>query len=233
MKKIFFALLCFVSTHSFSQIKIGIEGGYNSTSFSQAGESSATAYRMFPSSISTFNAGIVSEIPLSKKIFLQPGLLYFGNGTQIVEKGGESGYEGYAHSTIRLYYLRLPVNVVYKMKLNSHLNFLAGAGLYAAKGLSGTVKGNSEGMSPFAGPYAYAFNYKVDFSKDKLYSSQNTTFINAFDFGFNVLAGLEFKCFQLTAKYSRSFSEIYSYDGYNYKNAVFECSLAYLFSLKK
>ncbi len=115
------------------------------------------------------------------------------------------------------------------MRLNGHLNFLAGAGLYAAKGLSGTVKGNSEGMSPFAGPYAYSFNYKVDFSKDVAFSSQNTTFIKAFDFGFNVLAGLEFRRFQLTAKYSRGFSEIYSDNGYNYKNAIFEFSIAYLF----
>ncbi len=57
--------------------------------------------------------------------------------------------------------------------------------------------------------------------------------IKPFDIGFNVLAGVEFKGFQLTARYSRSFSEIYSDDGYNYKNASFEFSIAYSFSLKK
>jgi hypothetical protein len=94
MKKIFFFLLCVVSTDGFSQIKFGVEGGFNSSSFAQSGESSVAGYGMSPSSISTFNAGIVSEIPLSKKIFLQTELLYFANGTHIDGQGGESGYEG-------------------------------------------------------------------------------------------------------------------------------------------
>ncbi len=233
MKKIFFVLLCFLSMHGFSQIKIGVAGGYSSASFAQSGETDIPGYGNSSSSISTFNMGIVSEIPLGKKIFLQPGLLYFGNGTHIDEQGGESGYEGSSHTTIQLYYLRLPVNIVYKMKLNNRFNLLVGTGLYVAKGLSGTGKGNSKGSSPFSGPYAYSFNNKVDFSDDNSPSSQNDTKIKPFDFGFNVLAGIEWRNFQLTANYSHSFLQGYADGGYNYKNAVFGISLAYLFTLKK
>src|ERR1700691_226183 len=173
MKKILFVLLCFISTHSYSQIKIGIEGGYNSARFAQSGESLDPGYGSSPSSISTFHAGIVSEILLGRNIFLQPGLFYFGNGTHLDEQGGDSGYEASSHTTIQLYYLRLSLNAVYKMALNEQLNFLAGAGLYAAKGLSGTTKGNGEGISPLAGPFAYAFKERVDFSNDTSSSSPN------------------------------------------------------------
>jgi hypothetical protein len=129
--------------------------------------------------------------------------------------------------------LRLPVSVVDRMKLANHFYFVAGAGLYAAKGISGTAKGNDEGMSSFSAPFAYTFDKKVDFSSDNSLSPQSTTFIKPFDFGWNLLAGLEWTRFQITATYSRSFSEIYSDGGYNYKNSVLEFTLAYLFSLKK
>jgi Outer membrane protein beta-barrel domain len=231
MKKIFFFLLCFVSTHSFSQIKIAAEGGYNSARFVQSGETPSADYGNSPSSISTFNAGIVSEIPLSKKIFLQPALLYFGNGTHIEGQAINPGYESFSHTAIQIYYLRLPVNVVYKMKLNNQFKLLAGAGLYAAKGLSGTGKGIIEGSGLSTTAFAYAFNSKVNFSNDN--SSSNETNINPFDFGFNLLAGIECKNFQLTANYSHGFSQVYSDGGYNYKNAEFGIALAYLFSLKK
>jgi hypothetical protein len=233
MKKIFFVLCCFVSTRSYSQIKIGVEGGYHSASFAQSGETSAPGYGMSPFSISGFNAGIVSEIPLSKKIFLQPGLLYFSNGTHIIGQGGISGYTGSSYTAIQLYYLRLPVNVVYKMKLNNRFNLLVGAGLYTAKGLSGTGKGNEEETSPFARPSAYSFNSKVDFSDDDSPSSANNTKIKPFDFGFTVLAGIEWGNFQLTANYSHGFSQVYADGGYQYKNVAFGITLAYLFAVKK
>jgi hypothetical protein len=231
MKKIFFLLLLFISTHSFSQIKIGFAGGYNSAKFVQAGNPPLSDYGNFPSSINIFNAGIVSEIPVSKKIFLQPALLYFGNGTHINGESLNPGYATYSHTDIQIYYLRLPVNIVYKMKLNNQFKLLAGAGLYAAKGLSGTGKGIIEGSGISGLPFAYAFNSKINFTSGN--SSANDTNIKPFDFGINILAGVEWKSFQLTANYSRGFSQVYSDGGYNYKNAVFSVSLAYLFSLKK
>src|SRR5580704_14097967 len=100
MKKVILALLCLVSIHGFSQIKIGLEGGFNSASFAQSGETSAPGYRMSPASISTFNAGIASEIPFSKKIYLHLGLLYFATGTNINGQGDESGYVGSSYTAI-------------------------------------------------------------------------------------------------------------------------------------
>jgi hypothetical protein len=50
-------------------------------------------------------------------------------------------------------------------------------------------------MSSFAGPFAYAFNNKVDFSSQNSLSPQSTTFIQPFDFGWSVLAELELNRF--------------------------------------
>jgi outer membrane protein with beta-barrel domain len=231
MKKLFFVLFFFVSTHSFSQIKTGIEAGYNSARFAHSGEIPLADYGNSTSSISTFHAGIISDIPLSKKIFLQPALLYYGNGTHINGQALDPGYESSSNTTIQIYYLRLPVNVVCKMKLNNRVKLMAGTGLYAAKGLSGTGKGNIEGSGLSGLPFAYVFNSKVNFSTDN--SSSNETNINPFDFGFNFLAGIEWKNFQLTANYSQGFSQVYADGGFKYKNAVLGISLACLFSLKK
>ena len=233
LKKILFVFLCLVAMDCFSQIKIGIEGGYNAASFAQSGETPIADNKMSQSSLSTFAAGIMSEIPLNKRMFLQPELLYFGNGTYLDEHGTLPGYESSSHTAIQLYYLRLPVSVADKLMLSNHFYFVPGAGLYAAKGLLGTAKGNDEGSSSFAGPFAYDFNKKVDFSNRNSLSPQSTTFIQTFDFGWCVQAGLELNRFEFKATYTNSFSEIYSVGGYHYKNSVLELSLTYLFFLLK
>jgi hypothetical protein len=236
MKKILFILLVFISAKSFSQIKIGLQAGYNSANFAQYGAAPLSDYGITTSAISTFNAGVVSEIPLHKRLSLQGSLFYFGSGSNVVGSGGEPAGMSYSNTTLRLFYLRLPVNIVYKIKLNDQLNILTGAGLYIAKGLSGTQKGYQYYNGDFPPYFDTTFlNNKVHFA-DKANSSDPIT-VKSFDFGYNILAGLEWKEFQLTATYCHGFSQVFpegSNDaGYNYKNAVFGVSLAYLFTLKK
>jgi hypothetical protein len=230
MKKLFLGLACFISAHSFAQVKFGIEAGYNAASYNLAQVPDAD-YGNIPASVGTFNAGILSEIPLSKKIFLQPALLYFSNGTVIDGLGDEANYASYSHTSIQVYYLRLPVNMVYKLKLAKGVHFLAGAGLYAARGLSGTGKGNIGGAGSSPQPFAYSYNGKVYFTTAP--SSSDETNISPFDAGFSALAGIQWKNFQLTADYSHGFSQVYSKGGFNYKDQAAGISLAYLFSLKR
>ncbi|HEY4874489.1 MAG TPA: outer membrane beta-barrel protein [Puia sp.] len=227
MKKVFLVLVFFVSTRGLAQVKMGIEGGYNAARFAQSPETILSDNGYSPFSISTFNAGIVLEIHISKKIFLQPELLYFGNGTIINGHGGDAGYENSSHEFIEVYYLRLPVNVVYKIKLTDKLHVLVGTGLYGAKGLSGRGKGNIEESGPSSGPSAYAYNSKVNFSGDN--SSANQTNIKPVDVGFDLLAGIEWNNFQLQANYSRGFSPIFNDVGYHYKNVVSGVSLLFIF----
>jgi|ERR1035438_5351041 hypothetical protein len=98
LKKIFFVSVCFVSTDSFSQMKIGVEGGYNAASFAQSGETPIADNEIYRLSISTFTAGLVSEIPLNRKMYLQPELLYFGNGRHLDEQGALPGYQSSSHT---------------------------------------------------------------------------------------------------------------------------------------
>jgi len=232
LKNFFLVSAFFFAKQGYSQLKFGVEGGYNAARFAPSGATPVGDNAISWSSVNAFAAGITSEIPLTRKMMLQPALLFFGNGTYLGDQSTLPGYYSSSRTTIRLYYLRLPVSVVDRIKLDNHLYFVAGAGVYAAKGISGRAKGSDEGMSAYSTPFAYTFDKKVDFSNGISLSPQSTTFIKPFDFGWQLQGGLEWTGVELTATYSRGFSSIYSENGYHYKNAAFAISLGYFFPLK-
>jgi hypothetical protein len=167
---------------------------------------------------------------------LQPALLYYGNGSNVLGSSFSSSVTEYSNTTIKADYLRLPINVVYKLVISDDVNALGGAGLYIARGLSGTEKGYQYSNSNFP-PYSSdsaQVNNKVQFTTASA-SGENTTALKPMDFGYNVLLGIEYHSFELTANYSRGFLKAYTnptFD-YNFKNNTLAISVAYLFSLKK
>jgi Outer membrane protein beta-barrel domain len=232
VKKLITIAACFISTGAFTQPKIGVQIGYNSARFAQSKGTNASDNGYSTSSLSKYNAGFLLEIPLSKKIFLQPALLYFGNGSQI---NGQSGLlpanENYSHTTIQLQYLRLPVNLIYKTKLSNRVDLLVGTGLYLAKGISGKGKGKAEVADSANGIYSYSFYSPVNFTYATSYAVE--TNVNPYDEGFDLLVGIEWQHVQLIANYSRGFPQIYSFDGFGYRNSVFGLNLTYQFAVKK
>jgi hypothetical protein len=236
MKKLIFCLLCFVATHSFAQFQLGFQTGYNSSRFFEGSPSPSSDYGIATSAISSFNVGAIAEIRIADQLFLQPGLLYYGNGSNAIGSSFTADVTNYSNTTIRANYLRLPVNAVYKLVISDKVDALGGAGLYVAKGLGGTEKGykySNENLPPYTSDSTQV-NNKVAFSSDAS-SSPNTTTLNSIDFGYDVLAGIQYKSFELTANYSRGLTKAYvnpDFD-YNFKNNTFSVSVAYLFSVKK
>ncbi len=235
MKKIILSLLCFTASYSFSQFSIGLTGGYNSSKFFESG-SVPSQYGISTSAISSFNAGVLAEIKLSGQFFLQPALLYYANGSAVLSSSFLSSNTSYSNTTIRANYLRLPVNVVYKLFISDQFNALGGAGLYVARGLSGTEKGYQYSNGDFP-PYltdSIQVNNKVQFTNGSA-SGENTTALKPMDFGYDVLLGVEYHSFELTANYSRGLLKADTNPAfdYNFKNNTLAISVAYLFSLKK
>jgi hypothetical protein len=148
MKKILL-LACFliISMSTFAQMpSIGVKSGLNiATITNPDGGNSVSS-----SSIATFNAGVFVDFKFGN-FSLQPALNYTGKGGNYTENlyyyfpnavpgpnisnGSGAGTEQIKE---QLYYLQLPVNIVYHLPVVVG-NIYFGAGPYIAQGLSGKI----------------------------------------------------------------------------------------------
>ena len=119
LKNLIFCALLFSFTTSFAQIKLEAQIGYNDANLSNIGRLPFKDYQYY-SSINFFQAGAGAEIPLGKKWFLEPTLLYFGNGSHISEQTFNPGIDWDLKVDVRLYYLRIPVNFIIRLILVNH-----------------------------------------------------------------------------------------------------------------
>jgi hypothetical protein len=137
-----------------------------------------------------FNFGINAEIPVGVDFYFQPGLVFTIKGAKDQEVILGQNYK----STLKITYLELPLNFLYKPLLGKgHL--LLGFGPYAALGIGGTSK-NEGGGSNESQKIKFKNNVKISDPADVVY-------LKPIDAGANLLAGYEFSnkiSFQLNAQ---------------------------------
>jgi hypothetical protein len=221
MKKFLFFIPFFLSLTGFAQIRLELMGGYNDVNLSNIGRLPFSANH-FPQGeyvpISSFHAGAAVKIPLGKKWALEPGLLYSGNGGHMNAAYLYPGISSFFDVNIHLYYLRLPVNVLYKIVTAGPFHVFAGAGLYVARGIRGNEKGqvSSEGYMPLT---AETINDKVRFGSQP---SSDGTYLaaTAYDFGYTILAGIGWKDFQLRPSISNGFIKVFPGSDKLYNSAM-------------
>jgi len=157
-----------------------------------------------------FHAGLNAEVPLGTGFYLQPGVLYSIKGAEFNN-----------NAKVKLSYIEVPINFVYKPILGSG-NMLLGFGPYAGFGIGGKIKsGGSE--------------TDIDFGSS--YNAANpATYFNSFDAGGNLLAGYEFAnkmSFQLNAQLGlvniNKENEVITADKTRWRNTGFGASLGYRF----
>jgi len=157
-----------------------------------------------------FHAGLNAEVPLGTGFYLQPGVLYSIKGAEFNN-----------NAKVKLSYIEVPINFVYKPILGSG-NMLLGFGPYAGFGIGGKIKsGGSE--------------TDIDFGSS--YNAANpATYFNSFDAGGNLLAGYEFAnkvSFQLNAQLGlvniNKENEGITADKTRWRNTGFGASLGYRF----
>lgn len=116
--------------------------------------------------VKTWNIAGIAEIPTKYGFWLQSGLALANKGSVM--------YEDALTTTTRLMYLQIPVNLIYKFDFPGLGKFYAGAGGYAARGISGE------------------FDYETPSSQtsDKVrFGNQND--FKAMEYGASFVAGLE------------------------------------------
>lgn len=222
-----FALAVFLFTNTRGQIKAGLQAGGTISEFTSAHHLGNQYFRSYSTNpYASFSMGLTGEIGIYKKISLQSAISIVSKGSGLrTETSFSMNYRN-----IQVIYLQVPVNIVYKYYSDKNNSAFIGGGLYAGRGIWGVEAGNG-----FSTRGNYIIGNKIIFSTENPGQSLPTN-IKPFDIGFNVLAGVTLNQFEISAAFSRGFSNVLSnaelYDG-NYKNTTVSILLAYYLMLKK
>jgi hypothetical protein len=125
----FFSMPLFAQqmTHNENKTTFGVRGGVN---FQTMNGKDANGNK-FDYNIKTgFHAGVNAEIPLGTGSYLQPGVLYSQKGAEVNN-----------NNKVKLTYIEIPVNFLYKPVLGAG-RMLLGFGPYIGFGLGGKVTSN-------------------------------------------------------------------------------------------
>ena len=177
----------------------------------------------------------MGELDLRHNWYLVPSLLYFETGSHLGTAQGIAQPTtdvsfNFTDTHLKIYSLRLPVNFIYKIQIDSSLKIILGGGPYIAMALSGTEKGNAYGYSTSntSDLVDLPINNTVQKSNQVSYATLGISRTAPFDIGGQFLAGLEFRNkYQFSFAYSRGFSFAYRNGYANAGNNVFTLSLGY------
>lgn len=214
-----FFVMAFAAITSYAQVSLGIRGGYVNTGLESSGAAPGTTRQ------DNWQAGLYANIPLFERGYLQPGIGY-------IVKGAGLGY-ALSHpvnlfssgaTKLKLQYLELPVNLVYKVPVSFGKLFI-GAGPYAAYCLRGDynlavysngqlVQSGSQQLGFEMAPNVFGTNINVQ----------------RWDAGLNFSAGVELNCFlTLSGHYGYGLVDIDKSAGNDFRNRYWGVSLGFLF----
>jgi len=151
-----------------NDISIGLLGGINIQNFYGKNSNGENLnYNLMPG----FHAGANINLPVGPDIFIQPGLLFSF-------KGARQEILTDQIRTTKLYYIEVPLNLLYRPQLGDG-HILLGCGPYGAYGIKGKEINSTYGTVPIK------FLNKADLSDDSY------IYYKPFDAGINILVGYE------------------------------------------
>jgi Outer membrane protein beta-barrel domain len=212
------AMFFFVSI-SHAQVSLGIRGGYVNTGLASSGNKTAPG----TSTQDDWQAGAYLNIPLFTRGYLQAGAGYIVKGAGLDYTNSHPGLFSSGANKLKLQYLEIPVNMVYKFPV-SFGKLVVGAGPYAAYCLRGKYNlvaydGSKQVQSGFQ-------QLNFDSSPNIFGTNMN---LQRWDAGLNFTAGIEFNCFfTLSAHYGYGMVDI-DKSSNELKNRYWGISLGFLF----
>ncbi len=162
-------------TYDANRTTFGVRAGVNFTTITGK---NASGSRLDNNIKTGVNLGLNAEVPVGTGLYVQPGVLY-------TQKGAEYN----DNTSLKLTYVEVPVNLIYKPVLGAG-RMLLGFGPYVGFGLGGKHKA------------ANGDETDVEFTKD-YDASINKPQLKGIDYGANFLAGYELSnnlSFQLNAQ---------------------------------
>lgn len=200
---VFACALLFTTTVHAQDASVAIKAGVNLANVTISDNGSIDDAK----TLTSFQAGVQADLPITKFFSLQPGLYFTGKGAKT--SVGSSSDATYYKASSNPMYIELPLNAVFKLPLSKDNNFFVGAGPYAAMGIAG--KNKVEGKV-----FGVAFNSSenIKFSNDDPTTSTQEGagigIMRRFDYGLNGVAGFEADAFLLTLQYGYGLANIAS-----------------------
>lgn len=154
--------------------------------------------------LTSFQVGLLTDIPLGGIVHLQPGVVFTGKGAK-AERGNE-GDLNYYKATVNPFYVEIPATVLLKVPMSASSAFIAGAGPYLGIGVSGKRKVesalfNSERNIRFSNDDPATFNQEEGAALGVL---------RRFDYGLNTTVGIESRSIVLSANYGYGLAKLQS-----------------------
>ncbi len=203
MKKVLISLaaLCLmVALPAQAQIKFGIKAGANISSLS--GDKNAMIDEI--KNAANYHAGLLVQYNIGN-FAIQPEVLLSTQGAELVNDGTSEALNFYSAVTgesvpntftLKTTYLEVPVNLQYGINVGGMARVYVQAGPYASLLLADEM----EGTESFYEKYK---EYAGELSQD----GGIAQFVNKFDYGVGVGAGIEVLFMQLSVKYDFSLAE--------------------------
>lgn len=226
MKKLqfaFMALVCVLAVQVAQAQKSSVilKGGVNLANISNSENGDVSDARM----LTSWHAGGVIDLAILDVLSIQPGLFYTSKG---IKTERNIPVFGTTTTTFNPQYIELPLNLVLKAPISETSRFFAGAGPYVAMGVAGKYKVKSD-----LGSNEYDIEFNDDDPLTQEQEDAGAYKVRKFDYGVNVLAGLELDRFVISANYGLGLAKIYAADdnGDNDKNKhrVFSVSVGIKF----
>lgn len=225
-KKIVLSLMAVgLSAAAMAQVRVGIKGGLNVANITNTNSGNVDDSK----SLTSFHIGAIADLPLSEVISFQPGVFYTGKGSKL-ERGDENSTT-YFRSETNPRYIEIPLNFVGKIPLGEQTKIFLGVGPYAAFGVGGQNKYTFRTpITETSGEADIKWDDDTPFNDDD--PNQGYDKYKRFDYGGNILAGVEFGNFLLSAQYGLGLGKILSgaddSSDDKSKNRVWSFSVGYL-----
>lgn len=179
------------------EVQLGVKGGVNFATVTGDDYDS-------PDSRTTFNLGLLAEIPFSQRFSIQPEVYYSGQGFNIDSGNTANPFENDGKLEYKLDYIQVPVL----------------AKVYLI-----------EGLSVQAGPQiGFKVNENVDFNPSDDNNNNDVEIDKAKDIDFSVAAGLEYKFnngFFIQGRYNYGVTELIK--DQDVHNSVFQAGIGFMY----
>ena len=170
-----------------------------------------------------FHLGFIADLQLKKgsSLYFQPGVMFYNKGRKFQQKF-DTSFSNVLEINSKEFIntIDIPLNLVYKFKINDKLNFFAGAGPYFSFIYGGKLE--KQTISKDTIEFENKLLYNTETSKDIPVGDAPGKY-KVMDLGFNGIAGIEAGKIFLSAHYSRGLSNIFSplaYTASDYKHEV-------------
>ncbi|WP_212000714.1 porin family protein [Chitinophaga sp. HK235] len=203
-----------------AQVSLGLRSGYVNAGMDVSSGGNGNADMK---SLHGWQAGFYLNVPLFPNGALQPGFSFITKGAKLPFTGEQNvGVALPGATRIKLQYLELPVDLVYKIPIGIGKLALGGGG-YAAY----CTRGDYELAIYKEGQLLQSSSQRLDFSKDPNVFSTGLN-LQRWDAGLNATATIEFNCYlTLGVNYSHGLVDIDKSAG-SVKNRYFGISLGVL-----